>query len=201
MLGYKVSKMKYLVLGILIIVSSCSTKNVKEAELSDSITTESKAIEVFNGPCKFESGRIPEDKFPVSEMDKIELVSYSPRLNSYSDLDLIIDDKFKLSYIKQRIALGKPQADSLLSILYNIKPSPIGTDTTGVADCYNPRHSILFYKGSKAIAFFEVCFECGGTRQSKGVDFGLFCPEKLCMLQRFFKANKADFGIIDEMCE
>lgn len=178
---------------------SCSTKDAQKD--SASAITDSTTIEVYSGPCKFEKGRIPKDKFPVSSTDKIELVSYSSRPNSYTDTSLIVDGKFKVEYIKQRVTLDKAQTDSLLSILYNVKPFPIGIDTTGLADCYNPRHSILFNKGNKTIAFLEVCFECGGTRQSKGVDFGQFCSEKMCMLQRFFKANKADFGIIDEICE
>jgi len=36
---------------------------------------------------------------------------------------------------------------------------------------------------------------------TKGVDFGQFCDEKWCTLQKFFKANGADYGILDKICE
>jgi hypothetical protein len=193
--------MRNLLLTALVMIIGCSTDNSKHT-ISDqetlAPTTQEKVI--YNGPCKFMNDQIPLDKFPINTMDNIELVSYNTR-TSYSNADLVVNGQFKVDNIKQRVILNDTQADSLLSILYNINPSPVGIDTTGQVDCYNPSHSIVFYNQAKAIAFFEICFECGGTRQSKGVDFGKFCQEKQCILQRFFKANKVDFGIIDEMCE
>lgn len=181
---------------------SCSPKDKAETDGSaDTIQIESTTDEtVFNGPCVFERNEEMKLTFPFSTSDKVELVSYECRKDSYSNDNLISGDKFTVDNIKQRVTLDRSKRDSVYSILYNFRPSPVGQDTLQ-ADCYNPRHSIVFYEKSKAVAFFEICFECGGTRQSPNVDFGQFCPEKMCILQNFFKTNGADFGIIDEMCE
>lgn len=192
------------ILGILFLTFlSCSTKD-KATTLISADTAQMELMTedetVFNGPCVFERKAEMKHTFPFNASDNVELVSYESRQDSYSNNNLISNGKFTVDNIRQRVSLGKSQRDSIFSILYNYKPSPAGFDTLQ-ADCYNPRHSIVFYKKSKAIAFFEICFECGGTRQSEGVDFGQFCPEKMCMLQTFFKTNGADFGVIDEMCE
>lgn len=195
--------MRNIVTILFLTIISCSTKDKPATQLVADTTQMKPTTEeetVFNGPCVFEKKGEMKNTFPFNASDKVELVSYECRKDSYSDDNLISGDKFTVDNIKQRVSLGKSQRDSIFSILYNYKPSPVGLDTLQ-ADCYNPRHSIVFYEKSKAIAFFEICFECGGTRQSKGVDFGQFCPEKMCMLQTFFKTNGADFGVIDELCE
>jgi|GEM_PF-966623 len=195
--------MRNLIAIFLLTIISCSTKDKAATHLSTDTNQTELASEdgaVFNGPCVFEKKDEMKNTFPFNVSDKVELVSYQCRRDSYSNDNLISNDKFSVANIKQRVSLGKSQRDSVFSLLYNYKPLPVGLDTLQ-ADCYNPRHSIVFYEKSKAIAFFEICFECGGTRQSKGVDFGQFCPEKMCMLQTFFKTSGADFGVIDEMCE
>jgi hypothetical protein len=193
--------MRKLQLFVFLIVLSCSGREDSKARSSDnSIGSTSEEEMVFNGPCVFEKKQQQNNTFPFNKSDKIKLVSYYTRRDSYSDIDLINKGKFLVDDIQQQVTLNNDQRDSLFSILYNFKSVPVGLDTLQ-ADCYNPRHAIVFYEGEAAIAFFEICFECGGTKQSKMVDFGQFCPEKQCMLQNFFKANKADFGLIEEMCE
>lgn len=32
------------------------------------------------------------------------------------------------------------------------------------ADCYYPRHGVVFFKGKKPIAYLEVCFECAAKK-------------------------------------
>src|SRR5688572_10634143 len=195
--------MKNIVIILFLTIVSCSTKDKAATQppadtTQIELTTEDETV--FNGPCVFERKSEVKDTFPFNVSDKVELVSYECRKDSYSNDNLISSNKFAVDNVKQRVSLDKSQRDSIFSILYNYKPLPVGVDTLQ-ADCYNPRHSIVFYEKSKAIAFFEICFECGRTRQSKGVDFGQFCPEKMCMLQTFFKVNGADFGVIDEICE
>jgi hypothetical protein len=193
--------MRNLIVLVLLIGVGCSKKdNSKEVSLENATDSTSEEEMVFNGPCIFEKSQRPQDTFPFNKSDKIQLVSYHTRRDSYSDRDLINNGKFSVDNIQQEMTLNSDQRDSLFSILYNFKPVPAGLDTLQ-ADCYNPRHAIVFYDKKEAIAFFEICFECGGSKQSLGVDFGQFCPEKQCMLQKFFKANKTDFGLIDEICE
>jgi hypothetical protein len=146
------------------------------------------------------SNRQPKSTFPFDKSDKIELVSYDHRLDSYSNDELIKDGKFTVKNILQRETIRGSQRDSLFAILYNYKRIVDENDNFG-SDCYDPHNSVLFYEKGKVIAFYEVCFFCRDTRQTKGVDFGQFCEEKNCMLQSFFKANKVDKGTYDEMCE
>jgi hypothetical protein len=194
--------MRTLIAIFFLFIFSCSTKDKTTTQISaDTLEVESTIEEeVFNGPCVFQRTGQMQSKFPFDKSDKVELVSYECRKVSDDNDNLIRNEKFTVDNIKQRVSLGQSQRDSVFSILYNLRPSPAGLDTLQ-ADCYNPRHSIVFYQNTKAIAFFEICFECGGTRQSPGVDFGQFCPEKMCLLQKFFKANGASLGIIDELCE
>ena len=187
---------------LLIVVIGCAEKD-KSKEISN-MTAEMDAAKkthvVFNGPCvyrKTDSSDHPFNAFVIS--DRVELVSYDTRIDSNNG-DLINRWKFNVDNIRQRVTLNRFQRDSLFSLLYNYSPSPAGIDTLQ-ADCYSPRHAIVFYEKEAATAFLELCFECGGRKFSSNADFGQFCPEKMCMLQNFFKANKVDFGIINEMCQ
>jgi hypothetical protein len=193
--------MRNLILLIFLIGLGCSKTGKSKDVLAD-IGIDSTAEEemVYNGPCVFEKSQKLQDIYPFNKSDKIQLVSYDTRRDSYGERDLIDNGKFSVKDIQQEVTLNSEQCDSLFSILYNFRSVPSGADTLQ-ADCYQPRHSIVFYEKKEAIAFFEVCFACGGSKQSLGVDFGQFCPEKQCMLQKFFKENKADFGLIDEICE
>jgi hypothetical protein len=196
------TNMRYIGIIFFVIALSCTSKdNSKEKQINESgiDPTADEDEVVFNGPCVYRKIDF-SNIFPTTGVDQVDLVAYCCRSDSYSNRDLINNGRFAVDDIEQRITLNKVQKDSLYSILYNFKPSPVGFDTLH-ADCYNPRHSIVFYEKNNAKAYLEVCFECGGTKQSANVDFGLFCPEKMCMLQKFFKANKVDFGIIDELCE
>jgi hypothetical protein len=109
--------------------------------------------------------------------------------------ELIKGGKFIVPKIHQRVILNKVQSDSIFSILVNVKSHVLVDSLSVGADCYNPQHSIVFYKNDLAVAFFEICFSCHGMRKSKGIEFGIFCFEKFCILERFFIANKADYGI------
>ena len=56
-----------------------------------------------------------------------------------------------------------------------------------MADCYNPRHLILFYKQNKIVDFYEFCAECGGSRQSKNIIFPELCTGKGDRIIEIFK--------------
>jgi len=137
--------------------------------------------------------------YPFSKADRIEVVSYPMRKSAYLNSTLIINNKFIVKGIEDRIKLTDPQIDTLFSILFNYK---LKSDKYGmpITDCYTPRHSILFYKNNKVFAFYEICFDCGGTRQTKDVDFGEFCIEKKCKLQKFFRSVGIKHEIMDDLC-
>jgi hypothetical protein len=164
-------------------------------------TIEEEVEDDYAGECIYKkSGRQIAQTFPFSQSDKIELVSYKDREDRFLNDELIKDGTFIVPNISDRKQLDSQQIDSLFSILYNFKTKNNRNEEFG-ADCYEPHHSVVFYETGRAIAFYEICFSCGGTRQTPGTDFGQFCEEKLCMLQRFFRQAKIEKEIIDEMCE
>ncbi|MES2864822.1 MAG: hypothetical protein V4666_11930 [Bacteroidota bacterium] len=119
-------------------------------------------------------------------IDKVRLVSYTTRTgwnpneqfdyNSKKDViipeDKIIDD----------VILKKEDFNSIFKIL------KINKDTCSIAACYEPRHKFQFYKNGKVIAYYEVCLECGGWKNSKNLNFlPDFCMEKGTELKEIFK--------------
>ncbi len=143
--------------------------------------------------------RSPDNTFPFNKADEIELVSYKSREDTLSDNDIINNGKFLISNIQQQTSLTAEQKDSLFSILFNYKIIRKG-NTVSVSDCYSPQHSIIFYQKRQAVAFLEICFTCFQTRQTAGIDFGEFCDEKWCLLQKFFSLNKTGYGLDEELC-
>ena len=191
--------MRYLVFMAFALAICCQTKKrgIEQAALpTDSLSDNQ--IDEFDYDCVYhKTNKKLSNTYPFSESDKIELVSYEEkkRYKSVRNDELIKDGRFVVPDIHQRTFLAQKQIDSLFSIIYNLE-SP--TDSISHADCYNPRHSIVFYSKERAIAFLEICFSCHGTRQSKNMDLGEFCSEKYCILERFFITNKIKFGIEKE---
>ena len=119
-------------------------------------------------------------------IDNVRLISYPTRSNWYpneqfdynSKKDIIIpEDK-----IIDNIILKKEDFNSILEILDTEK------DSCSVAACYDPRHMLQFYKNGKVVAYYEVCLECGGSKNSKNLDFlPPFCIQKGEELKDIFK--------------
>jgi hypothetical protein len=147
----------------------------------------------------FKSDKIRSTTYPFNKADRIEIVSYPYKRNDFRNDKLIVDNKFIIKGIEERIRLNSAQMDTLFSILFDYK-TKVQNSPIPVADCYNPRHSILFYKDKNPFAFLEVCLECGGTRKSENTDFGVFCMGKMCLLQQFFLKIGIKGGITKHVC-
>ncbi len=195
--------MRYIIIVLILLNFSCQTKETVNQTIStpDIVSVEEDEYDEGETGCTYiQTGQKPANTHPFDKSDKVELVSYGTRRDSYRNDELIRSGKFTVPEIQQRVRLNKTQRDSLFSILFKLKKIRKG-NVESIADCYNPRHSIVFYQGGQAIAFLEVCFECNGTRQTKELYLGEFCDEKWCILQQFFKVNGADFGLINEICD
>jgi hypothetical protein len=142
--------------------------------------------------------KTPANTYPFNAADRIEIVSYDSR-NDTAD-NLIRDGRFTVNDIHELIVLNKPQTDSLFSLLYDYERNK-NAEPVRYADCYNPKHSVVFYKEGKAIAFWEICLECGGQRQSANTGFENFCHENSCEVQHFFVKAGIKNGIIHEQCQ
>lgn len=119
-------------------------------------------------------------------IDKVRLISYTTRTgwnpnekfdyNSKKEV-IIPDDK-----IIDDVILKKEDFNSILKILKT------NEDTCDIAACYDPRHKFQFYKNGKVIAYYEVCLECGGWKNSKNLNFlPNFCIAKGKDLKEIFK--------------
>jgi hypothetical protein len=139
--------------------------------------------------CKFEKTKKTKDTtFPFNEADKIVVYSYEPRESAQTHDTLIVNGKFMVKGIQEKIVLNAAQIDSLFSILYNHKITYYDRDGYAHGQCgyYNPHHAIVFFNKGKAIAYLEICFECGDYAHSRQVDFGEFCSEKYGQFECYF---------------
>ncbi|WP_298115131.1 hypothetical protein [Flavobacterium sp.] len=124
----------------------------------------------------------------LKKYDKIRLISYNKHRDVFRPkYELKIEkDTIQIPNIKviDNIVLDKYFSQKIAEVLLSTEKECI------VADCYNPRHLILFYKQNKIVDFYEFCAECGGSRQSKNINFPELCTEKGDRIIEVFKDLK-----------
>jgi hypothetical protein len=190
-------------LALLTLIAVVSCKRVEKHEAIPVTDMQSEEISEFDAEagCIYQKSTSQfASSTPFGQSDKVEIVSYPIRDLRGLGNELIRNGKFMVHNIQQRVVLNKTDQDSLYSILYNFTIPGEPMQYPG-ADCYNPQHCIVFYKNNQAFAYYEICFMCSRTAQSDGIDVISFCEEKWCLLQKFFKNNNVDYGLMDEMCE
>jgi hypothetical protein len=126
----------------------------------------------------------------LNQYDKIRLLSYNTHRDVYgSKYELKIeDDTVQVPNIKyvDNVVLNEKFSRKIAEVL-------LATENECVlADCYNPRHIILFYKANKIIDFYEFCAECGGSTSSKNIKFPALCTGKGDRLIEIFKELKLE---------
>jgi hypothetical protein len=122
------------------------------------------------------------------QYDKVRLLSYNHhRYANESDYEIVIsneDVKIKdIEFVD----------DVILSEQYKRKISNAITKEAKdclMADCYNPRHLLVFYQKDKLVGYYEFCAECGGSRQSEGIKVPSICTEQGDALIEIFKELK-----------
>ncbi len=124
----------------------------------------------------------------LKRYDKIRLVSYNTHRDVYSSkFELKIEkDTIRIPDINiiDNVVLDKHYSEKIAEVLLSTEEECL------LADCYNPRHLILFYKQNKIVDFYEFCAECGGSRQSKNIAFPELCTDKGDKLIEIFKEMK-----------
>lgn len=129
------------------------------------------------------------DKF-INKYDEIRLISYnSHRKYALRDNPTINikNDKIKIKdvIIIDNVLLNKKYSKKIFNVLLSQKKE------CSVADCYNPRHVLLFYRAKKLVGYFEFCASCGGSRKSKNININSsFCSEHGNDLIKIFKEMK-----------
>ncbi|MGL2987182.1 hypothetical protein ACSVH5_06265 [Flavobacterium sp. RSSA_27] len=124
----------------------------------------------------------------LKKYDIIRLISYNKHRNVYTPKNELKIEKDTINIpnieVIDNILLDKYFSKKIAGIL-------LSTDKEcSVADCYTPRHLILFYKHNKIVDFYEFCAECGGSRQSKNINFPHFCSDKGDKIIKVFKEMK-----------
>ena len=140
-------------------------------------------------------GKNITESYPFSKCEYIEVISYESRMNwdtingmskdyyEYSILEKGRMEVFRKNTIEE-IRLSNEQNEQLFDILY--KTNCI---TSVAAACYEPRHSFVFYnKEEKPFASIEVCLDCYGSRETKGVKEIEFCDKKIEKLRNFLES-------------
>jgi hypothetical protein len=179
--------MKYCITALLLVLLLAGCKN--DAVPQDTAVTKDTATAIVTKPLKK-----MEDTFPFSKSEKIEVISYEMR--HYWDTIVKPEGKQaikpliengKLLMPAARIAEKKELTDKLKNRLFNLLYDT-KKDNGTVADCFNPRHTILFYdKTDKVIAYTEVCLACGSSEQSEGFTYNLLSQQRMRLLGEIFK--------------
>ncbi|MBW1656317.1 hypothetical protein [Flavobacterium quisquiliarum] len=177
----------FIILGLI----SCKKENT-ESPIVNEKTKESKS--------KSEIAKIRD--FPLKNLSKVEVLSYEDRMrwdrkitkkdNKYSK-DLVVGYKlnFDSTKVKERVVLNSVLKTELLELM--------SQDSCKVqelpADCYMPRHMILFRdQKNRIIGYKELCLGCRGFRESKNLEnYNGFC---FSQMEELFK--KAGIKYFDE---
>lgn len=124
----------------------------------------------------------------INNYDKIILKSYKIKKEPlFFNFELKIENNQlyipKMEYMDS-LELNKNDSKRIIDILFlNVKDGHM-------ADCYNPRHILLFYKKDKLVSYYEFCAECGGCRKSENLDIRPICYEQGKELIDIFKEMK-----------
>lgn len=141
--------------------------------------------------CKKQDEKVEETQNTefLKEFDKIRLVSYNTKRDVYSsDYELKIEnDTIKIPNVNfiDNVVLKKNESNKIFDILLTFP------EKCTLADCYNPRHILLFYKKNKIVEYFEFCAECGGSQSSsKKIKINSICSEQGKQLIKVFREMK-----------
>lgn len=132
---------------------------------------------------KFET---KDTKSIVEQFDSIRLISYSTA-RVYENKLIINDSSVTISGVKfiDDLFLRPDQKNEIIDI--------IQTHTSNEcmnADCYDPRHLLLFYKDKKIIGHYEICVSCGASMKSENIDLVPLCNETANNLIKMFERLK-----------
>lgn len=163
--------MKKILFLLIVFVLICCKKE-KEEKVNN--------IEVVNSLSRI----IKKRDFPLENFSKIELVSYYNRMvwdtikiNGKHPFNKKLVDNYRLTFdslmIQERVTLNKIQEKELLNLMLS------DTCSTGEtpADCYKPRHMILFRDHkNRIIGYSEFCIACAAGRNSENLEeFQKYC--------------------------
>jgi len=123
--------------------------------------------------------------------DRIEVLSYQTvyECDSTKDDESVKSGHAEPKCIQEKINLGNEKFAEIKKVLF--EHAILNTSCT-VNDCYEPRHSVVFYKENKRIAYVDICFECA---QSRGEPIGCLTLKRSKEIQTYFKSLGIKYGL------
>ncbi len=123
-----------------------------------------------------------ELNYPFSVSDSVVIYGY-PLRYGYSEVNIIENGLFNVEGIDEKKNLDKDEIKKLNFILFHEKSN--NRESTP-ADCFNPQHSIVFYKNGKAFSCLEICFLYSVSKSYGDTQIGNNLSYKYLELNEFF---------------
>lgn len=122
--------------------------------------------------------------------DKIEVISYQSvhECDSTKDDESVKSGHAEPKCIQEKITLPNEKFAEIKKVLFE---HAILNTTCVTNDCYEPRHSVIFYKENKRIAYVDICFACA---QSRGERIGCLTFKRSEEIQTYFKSLGIKYG-------
>ena len=175
------------------IIHSCKDSVNQQQEKTEKTITISVIEKNSDTKCVYsKSDSDRRSVYPFNQADKIEIISYPVRRDNLKSL---LAKGATMKEVKERIVLNQVQSDSIFSIFSNYSSKKEGRD---VAACFDPRHSILFYKKKKVFAAIEICFTCNQIIHTPRVNVGILCDNKLNLLRDLFGQFGIKYGLFGD---
>ncbi|WP_445722682.1 hypothetical protein [Flavobacterium sp.] len=167
-------KKRNLFLSILIMLISFIFNGCNEAKRQEIERKERIIKKDFSKSMSFKYDDISE-VIIYSFLDK----EFIKQIDGYLRKDINFNTDVQLSndFIKERIVLSENQKTKLFNL---IAKDSCNSDQL-IADCYNPRHQIVFKdKKDNVIGDIEICFSCGNIENSKSIgEAKYYCLEDM----------------------
>ncbi|MCO6163922.1 hypothetical protein [Flavobacterium sp. NRK F7] len=170
----KTSSFFFLILISNIMLFACESKRKKESNVGIIKKYD------FSNSLDFKYETINEViLYSFLNKSSIKTLPYRKDVNYNSDVQLSND------FIKERILLDEKQKQELFHLI--TKDSC--PKEQHLADCYNPRHEVVFKnKSNEIMGSIEICFECNDFRHSKSLgEATYYCHDAMRLF--FWKAG------------
>lgn len=151
-------------IGFVILFSSCQNRTQKnqdknQVEITDDNLDDMEMMEATQA-IRIEYSTIDKNYF--KKFDKIELAYYPHSVRSYGTMPvckkLINNGVFEVDSLQKKVVLNKSQFQEFENLVFT--PLEEADSMAMSADCFKPRHSLIFYEKEKVTHIIEICFEC-----------------------------------------
>ncbi len=176
-------------IGFVILFSSCQNQTQKNQDKNQVEITEEN-LDDMDTMEYIETARLENlvDKNYFKKFDKIELAYYPHSVRSYGSMmtcsKLIKNGVFEVDSLQKKITLTKSQFQEFENLVFT--PLEEADSMAMSADCFFPRHSLIFYEKEKATHIIEICFQCSNICYFPNKNTGMHLEFKFEKLETLF---------------